>query len=92
MAAADEPSPRSSGIRLVNRNRLPAGSARRAYARTARFVASAASSPAPSPTTSTPSPSVSSSSFHRSSATAAQSNAGPRLAEVAGALKITMLF
>ena len=89
MAAADEPRPRSSGMRLVNRKRRPAGSESRANARTARFVPSAGSSPAPSPSTTTPSPSVTSSSFQRPSATAAQSNAGPRLAEVAGARTIT---
>ena len=65
-------------IRLTNANLFPEGSARSAYARTARFVSSAASSDAPSPSTTTPSPSVTSSSFQRSSATAAHVEARHR--------------
>src|SRR5262249_19219118 len=59
-------------------------------ARTARWPSSVGSSPAPSPSTTTSlSPSSTWSSFQRSSAAAAQSNPGPRLAVEAGAPTIT---
>ena len=54
IAAADEPSPRSSGIAFRTGSCLPAGSARSAYARTARLSCVGESSAAPSPSTTTP--------------------------------------
>ena len=70
---ADEPSPRSSGIRLTKRKRWPSSGATSANARSARCVASRGSSSAPSPssvTSGSPSASTTSSSFQRSSAAA----------------------
>ena len=51
--AADEPSPRSSGMRLTKRKRCPSSGATSAKARSARCVASRGSSPAPSPSSAT---------------------------------------
>ena len=91
-AVADEPRPRPSGTRFTERRakagaRTPASAATRPTVRTRRLVAVWASSSFPSPSTSTPgSASVSTTNwFQRSSASARQSNPGPRLATVAGA-------
>ena len=88
IAAAEEPSPRSSGIRLTKRKRFPAGSASKRVGANGEVVGVRRELRAPSPSTATPEPSVTSSSFQRSKATAAVSKAAPMLAEVAGARTI----
>src|SRR5919201_891058 len=90
IAAALEPRPRQNGTRFVISNRSPAGSApAAANARTKRFVGSVGASRTPSPETATstlsPPTRWTETSFRRSSATARQSNPGPRFAEDAGA-------
>ena len=88
IVAADEPSPRSSGIRLTKRKLRARRPARRARTRAARGArASRGSSSAPSPSSvDGPSPSASPRARSRGRARrAAQSKPGPRFAEVAGA-------
>src|SRR4029079_4127347 len=90
-AAADEPSPRSSGIRFTPWSATagtmpPPTRAACAISFETMSVPSVGSSPAPCPSHVTPcAASVSTvTSFHRSRAKPKQSNPGPRLAEVAG--------
>ena len=93
-AAADEPSPRSSGIRLTPWSATPGtmapparGRVRDRPSRPCRCRRSGSSSGALAPPTSTPGARRRCrrvTSFHRSSARPKQSNPGPRFAEVAG--------
>ena len=75
IVAALEPSPRARGMRSVHSNDSPSGEATRPNARMPMCAGSGGASE----------PSVTSTSFQRSSATAAESNPGPRFADVAGA-------
>src|SRR4029077_2102049 len=94
IVAALEPSPRASGMRFRIANASPAGSApAAANARTNRLDSSAGRPSAPSPSTATATPSPpgadTTTSFRSSSATARQSNPGPRLADDAGAVTVS---
>ena len=87
IAAALEPSPRSSGILFRKRKLWPSMGASSAKARSVRWPALRASSFSPSPSISTSRRPglLDTASFQRSSAAAAASKPGPRLAVDAGA-------
>src|SRR6185437_5001409 len=94
IVAALEPSPRASGMRFRIANESPAGSApAAAKARTNRLAPAVATPSAPSPSTRTspasPPATDTTTSLRSSSATARQSNPGPRLADEAGAVTLS---